>query len=597
MKLLLYFLGAAGIFILFTAESGHFNGSPGGKTGSPGDGGATCTQCHTGTATTIEGWITSNIPASGYSPGETYTITATGTHEGCMRFGFEATSENAAGSKVGSLIITNDTETKLTNLNHAVTHKSTGTTPSGNSKTWTFNWIAPPISTGAVTFYAAFNAANGNGNNFGDVIYKSMMTVVEATPPLPALTVNIAGMNPHIGEKFEARLVNKYDLQEKERLVIDPITDPDFNIVFSSFEPGGNYWIDFYADHNNNGYYDGIPTDHAWRLTANNVGDNTTLNFVHNTNFSEIHWKHLYALEFNGMTPHIGEKLEVRLIDQLTMSEAGRINVGAVPSAEFTATLPFIETGNNYFVDFYADHNANGIYDTPPTDHAWRIELLNTEGDEDDSFTHNTGFTDIGWIYKFSLNTSQMNPHLGELFELRIVNQSTLEEVSRMRLDSIVLADFFAITTGIGLNGNYFIDFYADHNGNGVYDPPPTDHAWRLDLNNVAGDTELSFVHNTNFTDIQWPTTSVTESIYGQIVQVYPNPVRENLNISFDQLVNSNISTIGLYNSMGSLYGEYLIESFDNNFQFDMSNLESGLYYMIMELNNGEKIYKTVIKL
>jgi len=163
------------VVLLLMASSG---GSPGGKTGSNGDGGNNCTQCHSGTATTVQGWITTDIPANGYVGGQTYTITATGTHTGVGKFGFELTSEDMNGNKVGTWIITNAAQTKLTNNNKAVTHTSGGTTPSGNSKTWSVNWTAPSSLVGAVKFWAAFNAANGNGGTSGDVIYLSSAQVL-----------------------------------------------------------------------------------------------------------------------------------------------------------------------------------------------------------------------------------------------------------------------------------------------------------------------------------------------------------------------------------------------------------------------------------
>jgi len=160
--------------IIFIASS---SGSPGGKSGSPGDSGATCNECHSGTPQTAANWITTNIPEIGYVGGQTYTITATGTHTGANKFGFELTAEGASGDKVGTFTITNATETKLVNNNKAVTHKSAGNTPTGGVKTWSFDWTAPEGSTGDVTFYAAFNGANGNGTNTGDQIYTTSHTV------------------------------------------------------------------------------------------------------------------------------------------------------------------------------------------------------------------------------------------------------------------------------------------------------------------------------------------------------------------------------------------------------------------------------------
>jgi hypothetical protein len=125
-------------------------GSPGARTNSPLDG-SNCTDCHTGTASTVNDWITTNIPGTGYVPGQTYEITATGTHGGVQKFGFELTAEDGS-SKVGSFEITNATETKLVNSDNSVTHTSAGNTPSGDQKSWSVNWTAPSAGTGDVTF-------------------------------------------------------------------------------------------------------------------------------------------------------------------------------------------------------------------------------------------------------------------------------------------------------------------------------------------------------------------------------------------------------------------------------------------------------------
>lgn len=178
-KTLLILAVALGSFTLLTSELDNFDGSEGGKTGSPGDNGVTCTQCHGGSATQQEGWLSSNIPAAGYIPGVTYMITASGTHSGVSRFGFETTAEDSNNDKTGTFEITDPTQTRFANDNSAVTHKSAGVIPDGDSKSWSFDWIAPEAGTGDVTLYAAFNAANGNGGTSGDVIYKTSMDLNE----------------------------------------------------------------------------------------------------------------------------------------------------------------------------------------------------------------------------------------------------------------------------------------------------------------------------------------------------------------------------------------------------------------------------------
>ncbi len=173
-----FYLGiTAALFV--AALFSYSSVSPVGKTNSPLDGNS-CTQCHQGsTISNQDNWISSNIPASGYIAGETYTITASGNHSSAVKFGFEITAENET-AKQGTFVITNATETQFAfGDNNFVSHTSDGNTPIDGVKTWTFDWIAPAAGTGDLTFYAAFNSANGNGQNTGDIIFSSELAVTE----------------------------------------------------------------------------------------------------------------------------------------------------------------------------------------------------------------------------------------------------------------------------------------------------------------------------------------------------------------------------------------------------------------------------------
>jgi hypothetical protein len=144
-------------------------GSPGGKTGSPIDN-ENCTQCHVGAANPIDNWISSDIPDEGFTPGETYVLTLYATDPVATKFGFELTAENS-DNKIGTFTITDADRTQLKAASNSVTHKFAGTDPIGHEITWQFEWTAPDPSPEDVTFYAAVNAANGNGANSGDKIY------------------------------------------------------------------------------------------------------------------------------------------------------------------------------------------------------------------------------------------------------------------------------------------------------------------------------------------------------------------------------------------------------------------------------------------
>ena len=179
----IFVLAIPALFLILTSESDKQNGSPGGKTGSPGDGGANCTECHAGTPVTEELWVYSpELLTAGYESGQVYNILVVGVDSEANKFGFEATAENSTGTKVGTFTPGAMGLNQLCNNNKAVTHTFAGTVPlaPGEGTSWFFTWTAPETTTGTITFYAAINAANGNGANSGDQIHLSTFAVSPA---------------------------------------------------------------------------------------------------------------------------------------------------------------------------------------------------------------------------------------------------------------------------------------------------------------------------------------------------------------------------------------------------------------------------------
>jgi len=179
-----------------------FTGGPSaGYTGSPIDG-IDCTDCHPpGPATIVPGWISSNIPPEGYTPGTTYTIVLSTPDANTSKMGFQITAETP-GAKVGAWIITNATRTQLKGP-AAVTHTAAGTDPIGTPNTWTMDWVAPVAGTGTLNFFAAVNASDASGTNQGDVIYKTQLTVNESTVGIAEHFESLVGNvypNPADGE-------------------------------------------------------------------------------------------------------------------------------------------------------------------------------------------------------------------------------------------------------------------------------------------------------------------------------------------------------------------------------------------------------------
>ena len=175
-KTLLSLIAIIGVVIvsdsLYNKAFTWANEGPPGYTGSPGDG-QTCAQgCHNTSDLTVA-QFTTDIPETGYIPGQTYTIGFGGTTGLHSKYGFQASPQDNAGNLVGSIAA--GTGSKIVGAKYA-THDGAF---NGSVAAWSFAWTAPSSGTGDVTFYGAMIAANGNGSPGGDQGLKTTYTVSE----------------------------------------------------------------------------------------------------------------------------------------------------------------------------------------------------------------------------------------------------------------------------------------------------------------------------------------------------------------------------------------------------------------------------------
>ena len=210
------------------------SGSPGGRTGSPGDSKITCSSCHGGSAITKVGWIVTDIPETGYIPGQQYTIVLSGENQGSARFGFELTAELSNNAKTGGFATGDNLQVKLLGGGNAVTHTSQGITASGGAKSWTFKWTAPETGSGAISFYASLNGANGDGSTGGDQIFttdlKNIAQDISTVEEIPLITT----LNLYPNPTYDI-LVLSIDglIEENTRLVIVSVTGSElYSVVF-----------------------------------------------------------------------------------------------------------------------------------------------------------------------------------------------------------------------------------------------------------------------------------------------------------------------------------------------------------------------------
>jgi hypothetical protein len=152
-----------------------------------------CTACHTGFPLNSDGrgkLTLSGVPER-YVPGQRYTLTVELRHpdEERKRWGFQLTAVSASSWKgAGEFVITDTPNTELIHGTTAgrsyVSHSYYGTgVGEAGGRQWSFDWIAPPASTGKVAFFAAGNASNLDGSKEGDRIYSPSPAPIAVTAP------------------------------------------------------------------------------------------------------------------------------------------------------------------------------------------------------------------------------------------------------------------------------------------------------------------------------------------------------------------------------------------------------------------------------
>ncbi|MBI2280441.1 MAG: T9SS type A sorting domain-containing protein [Bacteroidetes bacterium] len=155
-------------------------GAAGGYSGDPANSNKNCTNCHAGTVIPTSGLTTTNIPPTGYVPGNTYIITTGKSFTGFVR-GFQ-TAAQGGGLQKGIFTDINPTETLIKtktitgNVFNYIGHTDVSAYGTGF---WSFNWTAPAAGSGPVTFYSAFLDGDDSGGTSGDVTYISTTVVQE----------------------------------------------------------------------------------------------------------------------------------------------------------------------------------------------------------------------------------------------------------------------------------------------------------------------------------------------------------------------------------------------------------------------------------
>lgn len=237
---------------------------PAGSTGDPNTS-ATCAQqsCHIGPAQNSSANIlTLNIgtgnPATPlnssfvYTPGTLYNI-GFGLNSSTGRYGFEMSALTASNAQAGTFAVTTSTTTSLTTVAgfQYIGHKNANST-----KNWVYKWTAPAAG-GAVTFYYAYNTADGDNEVTNDVIYYGSVTInstggtgiADINDKVSALNVFPNPINSEFSMSFNLKETAQVSAQlysldgkQAQELMSEKVSQGSFNRAFDvNALPSGIY--------------------------------------------------------------------------------------------------------------------------------------------------------------------------------------------------------------------------------------------------------------------------------------------------------------------------------------------------------------------
>lgn len=242
-------ISVAGSILVISLTSARVlqNNGIAGYTNSPGE--QNCTACHNSFALNSGGGsisisTTPSITASGYTPGATYTVDVTVSKTGVNLFGFGTEILTSTNTNAGTISVLNSTQTKLLNsgARRNIVHQLNGGTGT-DSKTFSFQWVAPATA-GSATIYAAGLAANGNNQSSSDYVYTASLPISS-----PASSVGLKEYNL-------SSTVSIYPNPARESVTLSYQLDKDALVECSLSGLNGQRITDFYSEQQRAGGYD-----------------------------------------------------------------------------------------------------------------------------------------------------------------------------------------------------------------------------------------------------------------------------------------------------------------------------------------------------
>ncbi|MCK5921158.1 MAG: hypothetical protein KAG66_09470, partial [Methylococcales bacterium] len=185
-----------GLLLMFSLGATLFSRRPPATyTGAPSE--SNCTSCHAAVVNAGTGLLSLSLPTA-YASDSTYTIMASLTDTAAAKFGFELTALDSFNLFAGDFTATQtNTARQFGNVGgqrrQYMSHFFADT-----NQTWQFDWTAPSIRSGPVTFYMAGNGANNDRSNNNDNIYTHSFVL----NPLPEAGFSLGQDTLCVGESL-----------------------------------------------------------------------------------------------------------------------------------------------------------------------------------------------------------------------------------------------------------------------------------------------------------------------------------------------------------------------------------------------------------
>ena len=159
------------------------------------------------------------------------------------------------------------------------------------------------------------------------------------------------------------------------------------------------------------------------------------------------HGQFTLTLNLADMDDYIGQEFTVRVQEQVSGKEVGRKTI-VLPDADTSLLLYVFLENRDYLVDLYVDVDEDGVYDTPPEDHAWRRTVDDVTGNRVVNFVPDDLYTDIALNNPFPY--SQYNAIWGGIWQNQTFGSSdSIQATMDARCDSV-----FGYITTQGIFGN-----------------------------------------------------------------------------------------------------------------------------------------------